>query len=59
MILFSLVELLVYAFGVTLFISIECLYMSAKLRGDSDIRIQAATNKLANFIFKDTTEDGT
>ena len=45
--------------GVTLSISIECFYTSSKLRGDCDIRIQGATNKLANFIFKDTTEDGT
>ena len=59
MTLFSLVELLIYEFGVTLSISIEYFYTSSKLRGDSDIRIQGATNKLANFIFKDSTEDGT
>ena len=54
----SLGALLVYECAVTLSISAECFYMSYQLRDDSDIRNQGAINKLSNFIFKDSTEDG-
>ena len=59
MIRFSLGELLIYECAVTLSISAECFYTSYQLRDDSDIRNQGAVNKLANSVFKDTTEDGT